>query len=305
MESKKPTDVALDSWATPLLEGTLLARLEKLNLLPGRARDGQDGGRHRSRRLGSAIELAGHREYSFGDDLRLIDWNAYGRLDRLFLKLREREESIDVHFLLDTSTSMGLGRHNKLRYAQRLTAALAYVALAGRDKVEVIAFSRRLGERFPLTGGRANAHRLFAYLQRLRPHDRTDFSQALRHYLALCPQPGLTVIISDFMSPQAIPYLQWMLERNLSTVAIHLLDETELRPTFWGDWQLVECETGSSLEASVGVMAQEDYRRRFQAWCEELEALCLRYGARYLRAETGWPLERVLFRELRLRRILS
>ena len=151
--------------AAALLEPALLRRLESLALLVRRAVSGQMGGERRSRRRGQSVEFADFRNYTPGDDFRLIDWNAYARLDRFMLRLFVAEEELPLNLFLDMSGSMDWGTPNKAATARRLAGAIAYVALAALDRVRLTVFAEG-----PTSGGapyrgRRAAAELFARLQ--------------------------------------------------------------------------------------------------------------------------------------------
>src|SRR5437879_8816300 len=130
----------------PVLKPALLRRLEALALQVRRAVSGQMGGERRSRARGQSVEFADYRNYTPGDDFRYLDWNLYGRLERLFLKLYEEERELPVRIFLDASESMAFGEPRKFDFARQIAAAVGYVALCGFDRVTVAAFPDNPGE---------------------------------------------------------------------------------------------------------------------------------------------------------------
>src|SRR6266550_6820215 len=115
--------------APPLLAPEFMHKLEQLELVSRKIIMGRMKGERKSKRRGSSVEFAEHRNYTVGDDLRHIDCNVYGRLDKLFLKLFLEEEDLHVYTLLDTSQSMDFGDPTKLQYGKQVAAALAFVGL--------------------------------------------------------------------------------------------------------------------------------------------------------------------------------
>src|SRR5512136_3158941 len=124
----------------PLLSPELLRRLEQFQLLAQRRAKSSLKGERRSRARGHSVEFADYRNYVAGDDLRYLDWNLYGRLDRLFLKLYEEERELPVRILLDASESMTFGTPRKFDFARQIAAAIGYVGLCGFDRVSLIGF---------------------------------------------------------------------------------------------------------------------------------------------------------------------
>src|ERR1041385_820013 len=126
--------------AGSLLTPELLRRLEQFQLLAARRAKSSARGERRSRARGQSVEFADYRTYVHGDDFRYLDWNLYGRLERLFLKLYEEERELPVRIFLDASESMSFGQPAKFDFARQVAAAIGYVALSGFDRVSVIPF---------------------------------------------------------------------------------------------------------------------------------------------------------------------
>ena len=146
-----------------------MRRIEKLNIVSKRIFRGRMKGERRSKQRGYSSEFADYRNYVEGDDLRFIDWNIYGRLDRLFLKLFLEEEDLHVHLLVDTSMSMGFGMPHKLDFAKRVAAAIGYIGLANMDRVQVHAFGEGLSGKTSALRGKVSSHKLFSFLEDLEP----------------------------------------------------------------------------------------------------------------------------------------
>src|SRR5262245_27472472 len=123
-----------------LLTPQLLRQLEQFQLLAARRAKSSSKGERRSRARGQSVEFADYRNYVPGDDFRYLDWNLYGRLEKLFLKLYEEERELPVRIFLDASESMTFGEPRKFDFALRVAAAVGYVAMCGFDRVSVIPF---------------------------------------------------------------------------------------------------------------------------------------------------------------------
>src|SRR5437667_11858570 len=139
-----------------LLAPDLLRRLEQFQLLAARRAKSSLRGERRSKARGQSVEFADHRNYVAGDDFRYIDWNLYGRLDRLFLKLYEEERELPVTIFLDASESMTFGEPRKFDFARQVAAAVGYVALCGFHRVSVMTFPDLLQE--PTTESAPKTH---------------------------------------------------------------------------------------------------------------------------------------------------
>src|SRR6187399_1418472 len=128
-----------------LLDPTFMARLDQLDIVSRKILAGKLKGERRSKRRGQSVEFADYRNYVVGDDLRFLDWNIYGRLERLFLKLFFEEEDLHINVILDMSGSMEFGTPAKALYAKRVAAAIAYIGLVNYNRITVSPFSDQYG----------------------------------------------------------------------------------------------------------------------------------------------------------------
>ncbi|HEV3231539.1 MAG TPA: DUF58 domain-containing protein [Candidatus Dormibacteraeota bacterium] len=280
------------------LGAELLARLDRLSVNVRRPVLGQAAGGRRSPRPGTSTEFADFRTYVPGDDFRRIDWNAYGRLDRLLLKLYLGEEDLALNVIVDVSASMAWGEPDKSTYARRLAGALAYVALGSYDRVSVAGLGDALTTPLPALRGRGAAIRLWRALAGLPGGGATDYAAiaASRRPLAR----GVTVLISDFLSDSDLAPALARLRRGGQEVAlVQVLAPREVRPDLSGDIALEDLETGATVDLTVTPAVLHRYAealRRHQAW---LSALTSAHGASFHVAVTDQPLDALLLSTLR------
>src|SRR3984885_5523088 len=164
----------------PLLDPEFLHKLEQLELVSRKIFVGRMKGERKSKRRGSSVEFAEHRNYTYGDNLRHIDWNVYGRLDKLFLKLFLEEEDLHVYTLLDTSRSMDFGTPTKLRYGKQVAAALSFIGLVNHDRVLLDTFTNRLERGLHGIRGRSQMWRVVQYLDHLEATGQSNLTAAAR-----------------------------------------------------------------------------------------------------------------------------
>jgi len=319
--SNRPTDRLFDE--------TFLRKLERLAILSRRAMAGQLQGERRSPKRGQSVEFADFRPYAPGDDFRRIDWNAYARLERFFIKLFVEEQDLTVHLLVDASRSMDWGEPNKLWYAVRAAGALGYVALAGLDRVTVTAFGTGNNQHtarsarqqvvadsvvyFPPRRGKGQALALFSFLQRLTPGGGTHLAPRLRAYAAAAMQPGPLLILSDLLDEGWSEGLRALASRGFEITVLHILSPDEVNPEAgeWlsgeasGDFKLLDVETGAQVEITADYDLLERYRDGLAAWREELRGFCGARGMHYVPIETSLPFEELLFAWLRQRGVLK
>lgn len=279
-----------------LLDAELMDSLEQLELVSRRVLLGRHRGERRSRRKGSGFEFADYRDYAQGDDLRRVDWNLLGRLDMLFLKLFHEEEDLTLAIWIDASKSMGFGTPQKLLYAKRLAAALAYVALCGMDRVVIETAKNRCR---PMRG-KQSLGRILDFLSGIPCEGETDLDASLKDFALRHGEPGVRVVISDFLDKAGYDAaLQWIRRGSADPVLLHILSPQEVEPDFVGDLMLVDSEDGSQTEVSITSAVLRRYRRTLQGFCAGLRDACRARGMQYLFLKTDVPLSSVVMTSLR------
>src|SRR5438045_8144433 len=185
-----------------LLERDFLEKLERLTIQWQRSFPGLVGGHNVSRFAGAGQEFLDHRNFHHGDDLRAVNWRAYMRLEKLFLKMFQVEPRVPVRLLLDTSASMLAHGGGKFEYAKKLTGALCYVGLVRLDSIEVHGFANRLHHRVVSSGGRHRFSRVSDGIMNMQAAGPTDYVAMVREFIGQFQQRGLVIILSDFLDDQ-------------------------------------------------------------------------------------------------------
>ena len=272
--------------------------------------EGLYAGRHRSPYKGRSPEFVDYREYFPGDEIRTIDWKAYARTDRYFVKLFQQETDMNCYVLLDCSASMRYGGREtqqifpdevaKFDYACQLTAALAYLLVKQGDKIALGTFAEKLGPFIPPGGTFPHLYNLMNALERRKPGKPTSVSRALHEAFALCKRKGLLVVISDLLDDPAEIFraLNRYRHRGFAVILFHLLHEHEYRLPPLAHVKFVDAENGEIVRARPADIAAE-YEERLGA---HLKALA--DGARARRIEyqlvtTDTPYSAALERFLR------
>src|SRR6476469_2228446 len=251
---------------TPLLSAEFLHKLEQLELVSRKIFVGRMKGERKSKRRGSSVEFADHRNYTVGDDLRHIDWNVYGRLDKLFLKLFLEEEDLHVYTLLDTSLSMDFGTPTKLHYGKQVAAALAFIGLVNHDRVILDTFASKLDQGIPSVRGRSQMWRVIQYLERMASSGESDLKAASREFAIRHAGKGVVVVISDFLDKHGYEdALRYLLARNMDIYVIHVLCREEVEPALVGDLRLVDAEDDDIAEITVSAPLLKRYKENLNA----------------------------------------
>lgn len=292
-----------------LLPEGVRRKLDPLMLVARKIRAGSMKGERRSVKRGTSIEFADYRNYTPGDDLRKLDWNVYARLEKPYIKLLEDEEDLAVHLLLDISASMnwpaedsqGLdAAHNKLLYAQRLFASLAYISLTTGDRLMMTALTDSGLQRFGPSRGRGQIVPMLRYAHALQASGVADLNAQLRQYALREKRPGLLILISDMFSPTGyIDGLNLLLGKGHEVLFIHVMSPDEVTPPLAGDLRLVDIETDAAQEVTVDANMRAIYQQRLENWLDSIRNDCARKGVHYLMVQTDTPFEKVLLFELR------
>jgi uncharacterized protein (DUF58 family) len=283
-----------------LLEPEFLKKLDQLNLLSRKVFKGRMKGERRSKKKGSSVEFADYRNYIIGDDLRYLDWNAYARLEKLFLKLFMEEEDLDVHFIIDCSKSMSFGKPDKLGYSSKIAAALGYIALSNYDRIMISAVTDRIKDYQPSLRGKSQVFSMFNFLKGLKSEGGTNLTAACREFIIRHKRPGVVIILSDFLDPGGYePALKHFVARQFDCFIMHILDKQELDPQTVGDLRLIDSETETMKEVSITEGLLKRYKATAAAFCAEIENYSLKHGMHYLRTTTDTPFEDLILRYLK------
>jgi uncharacterized protein (DUF58 family) len=270
-------------------DGAFLRRLERLSVLSRRPLQGQAGGPRRSPRRGSSVEFADFRDYCSGDDFRRIDWKAYGRLDRLFVRLYSAEEMTTLTLFLDRSGSMRFGEPSKAVFAARLAAIFSYVALRNYDTVAVAGWGERLDRYHPPRGGKAATAQLWAGIVDLMqsPQGETDFA-SLRTFRHLRRRPGISVVLSDVLSDSDWRGgLRALRGAGQEVNLIQVLAPEELDPRIRGDWKLQDAENRAEVEITLSPRLLKRYHEELAAHTRDIADYCRRHGVAYLQLSSA------------------
>lgn len=285
----------------PLLDRETLERLERLAIRWQQSFQGLLGGNNLSRYAGVGHEFLDHRHYQQGDDLRSVNWRAYLRLGRLFLKMFRTEPRTPVRLLIDTSESMACGGSEngvepKFAYACRLAAALCYIGLVRLESIVIQPFSDSMAENYRSGGGRHRFAGASRFIGGLSTGGSSDFAGATRQFLQAGPSSGLTVILSDFLSNgNDQKALQYLADYGQELMLLHIAGPEDAAPTDQGEFELVDAESGEVLRMSVDRSVIDDYVNAFEQHAHGIEYVALRNGGRYLRLTTDVELGDALY----------
>lgn len=294
-----------DGGSARFLDPAVLAAISGLDLVAQTVVDGFVAGLHRSADFGFSQEFAEYRAYAPGDDLRHVDWNAFARSERLYLKRWRGETSSVLTVLLDASNSMSFASRGvrKSDYARFLAASLCYLAIRKqRDAAGLVVFDDEVRNYVRPSTRQGQLHRVLAALEQAEPHARTRLEAPLRHVEAFVRRRGIVVVLSDFYeAPRAIVRaVEPLRHRGNEVVLFHVLDPGELRLEIGGSSVLVDLESGAQFAVTEEYAARE-YRDRISRHVAELEERAGAAGLGYQLLSTDQPLDTALREYLTVR----
>ena len=305
-----------------LLTPELLRRLEQFQLLAARRAKSSAKGERRSRARGQSVEFADHRTYVPGDDFRYLDWNLFGRLDKLFLKLYEEERELPVRIFLDASESMTFGEPRKFDFARQVAAAIGYVALCGFDRVSVIPFPNAQSrtqtaqaatnptasyqQQSAVEGAlrsvrsKKSSMQFFQNLNALTASGGADLNEALRRGALEARQTGLAIVLSDFLDPAGYESgLTALVGRGFQVNVVQILAPEELAPSTFGDLRLVDSESGGLQEVTFGRYRMKAYQQTVQNFIQRLREFTTKRGINFFMSPSNMDLQDLLLKQLR------
>jgi uncharacterized protein (DUF58 family) len=283
-----------------LFDDEFQRKLEYLAIVSRRVFAGRLRAERRTKKSGSGVEFADHRDYQPGDDFRYLDWNVYQRLERLLLRLYEEEEDLAIYLVLDTSRSMAFGTGDKLRYAKKVVAALAYVGLSNLDRVSVVTTSDRVMDRMPETRGKARIFRVFRFLREVEASGTTDLADALKTFVAQNKRRGLVVLVSDLYDPHGFEKGINVLRYNkFDPFVVHVVDPADARPKLRGDVLLYDCETGDEREVTVTPGVLRSFGEAYDKYLHEVSTYCAGRQVSYVAASVAMPFDELILRVFR------
>ena len=296
-----PTPAPTSGGPVPqLLTAEFMARLGALGVVSKKILAGKLRGERRSKKRGESLEFADHRQYSQGDDLRRIDWNLYGRLEKLFLKLFLAEEDLSVYLLVDGSKSMNYGSVNKFDYARKVAAAVAYIGINNLDRVTLTVSAGGKEHVLSNIRGKKQVFRLFDFLSKMQPDGKTDLQESARRFIIRNRRPGVLLMVSDFMDPEGYEApLKTLIGNRMDVFAVHVLAKEEIEPVLTGDFLLVDSETGERLDVTSSKRLIDNYHKTVRGFCSSLQHFCSPRGISYLFASTDLPFEALVLNYLR------
>lgn len=264
-------------------------------------------GNRKSLRKGNSTEFSDFREYMPGDDLRRMDWNAYARLDKLYIRQYMEEKEAVVSVLIDTSASMDYGVQSKAELAKDLAAVVSFLALGNMDRVRLYDM-KDMGRMLSVGGGRSAFAKVLQFLENLEFSGEVDMLSAVRKMH--CQGAGVTVVISDFLHPVMLredtvrsgyeKLLQYLNYSRQLPVILHTMAAEELHVSLEGVLNLIDAETKSKKRLVVDAKAVDSYERELKYFTERIKKGTDRGRGIYVLCDAGRDRSQLVFQDLRV-----
>jgi uncharacterized protein (DUF58 family) len=253
------------------------------------------GGNRKSRSKGSSVEFSDFREYTMGDDFRRIDWNAYGRFDKLFVKLFMEEQEAMINVFIDSSKSMDFGSPKKSELALKMTGVLAFLALNNLDRVCINSLSKDSFKQSSPVTGRSMFDRCITFLEGISFSGETDLNAIKKKDIR---SRGMSVIISDFFSPEGTEAaIKYLLYKKQDVFLIHVLSPEELNPELEGQIRLLDSETGKVLDVAVTPALLKQYHKKLNEFNNNIKEFCSKMGATYIQVSSADSIDKIIFEQ--------
>ncbi|MDX2119036.1 MAG: DUF58 domain-containing protein [Planctomycetota bacterium] len=292
-----------------LLDADLIARITPLDITSRKVFAGKLKGERRSKKRGQSVEFADHRPYVVGDDLRRIDWNIFGRLDRLFLKLFLEEEDLGLHIIIDASASSDCGEPNKFLFMQKAAMALGYVGLVNLNRVAATAMGAAAGGVVSAVRdlrGRRRTHDLSRFVCGVTPGGNFSFRDAAQRIALTRRGKGVMVVFSDFFFKDGYETgLRLLSGHGYDLFIVQVLSPQEDSPTLTGDLKLKDVEDGDTAEVTISAPLLKRYKQNLDAYRSQLAAFCAQREITYLSVRSDTPIDTLLLDYMRRRGVVQ
>lgn len=283
--------------APVIFDRDFFASLNRLRMLIKLKPSSGLSGSRKSGAKGSSLEFSDFREYILGDDLRRIDWNAYGRMDKLLVKLFVEEKEGMFRIFTDCSTSMDYGKASRGICASRLAAALTYILLGQLDRVSLITGSPKGTLHSKAMTGRQSFARFLTQLEHVRYSKDYDLWNVIKS--EIFHSRGVVILLSDFYTDTDMEaVLKYLTYRKQKVILIHILADEELHPDMEGTLALIDSENDARVKVTMSGDLLKQYDRTLREFLNRCEHAAKKYGAAYVLAASSKPLEETLIKLL-------
>ncbi|HEX8820667.1 MAG TPA: DUF58 domain-containing protein [Archangium sp.] len=284
-----------------LLDSQTLARLQGVKLRARAVMEGVLSGLHKSPHQGQSVEFAEHKEYAPGDELRHLDWKAYGKFDKYYVKRYEHETNLRAIMVVDASASMGYrsGALSKLDVATTLAGALCYLLVRQQDAAGLALMTNGRFQDVPPRASAGHLNVLLDALEHAQPNGGTNLISAADHLAEVLPRRSSVVVLSDFLdeNQESLKRILALRQRKNDVAVFHLVDPAELTFPFDDPTLFLDMEGEGRIEVNPREI-KESYLEEFGAFLANTKSACAEADVDYELVRTDERLDEVLLRFL-------
>ncbi|MFH1228720.1 MAG: DUF58 domain-containing protein [Planctomycetota bacterium] len=277
-----------------------LKRLEAIKQMLKKVLMAGTAGERVSRQKGGRLEFLDHRGYSAGDEIRYIDWNLFGRTEKLYIKEFASEQSRPVYVLMDSSESM----RAKTVYARQLAVVIGYAGLVLGGDIMVGSFpgpDKRIALS-PVFRSNKDLSNLMGFVGKQPVAGQTDIGAALKQMDKPLSRKGLLILVSDLLEDDSQPAHDMLIrfvKRGFQVNVMHLVAEPEANPAFGGEVILHDAETGETRLMKMDKSVKNAYQKRLAGYSDEWKGFCRQHNIQYFYVRTATPLEEMVINFLK------
>lgn len=279
-----------------IFDKDFFTKLNKINMaLNFRLSNGTQGGR-KSKAKGVSVEFSDFREYAPGDDFRRIDWNAYGRLDKLFVKVFMEEREGVFNFFLDKSKSMDQGDDNKGEMALKIVASLGYITINNLDRIVVSGLEDGNIVDLGSGTGKRTFQKLLRDLNNIEFNGATNLGESIRK--RKITGRGVSIVVSDFLNNGGLENLEeglkYLAFKKQQIILIQVLSKEDMEPAIDEEVTLIDSETREEVKMTLNYKVIEEYKKALKTYNNNLKNMAKKYGAKIVFVRSDESLEKVI-----------
>lgn len=279
-----------------IFDKDFFTKLNKINMaLNFRLSNGTQGGR-KSKAKGVSVEFSDFREYAPGDDFRRIDWNAYGRLDKLFVKVFMEEREGVFNFFLDKSKSMDQGDDNKGEMALKIVASLGYITINNLDRIVVSGLEDGNIVDLGSGTGKRTFQKLLRDLNNIEFNGATNLGESIRK--RKITGRGVSIVVSDFLNNGGLENLEeglkYLAFKKQQIILVQVLSKEDMEPAIDEEVTLIDSETREEVKMTLNYKVIEEYKKALKTYNNNLKNMAKKYGAKIVFVRSDESLEKVI-----------
>lgn len=288
------------------LKPEVVAQLANMELRARLVVEGFITGLHKSPYHGFSVEFTEHRQYMPGDEIKHIDWKAYGKTDKYFIKQFEEETNLKSYIILDASRSMDYssnGHLRKVEYASYIAAALSYLMVEQRDAVGLTIYDEKVQTSLPPRATKLYLKQLLKELENLKPGNKTNTAESLHYVAEQIKRRGLVIILSDLFDDPAkvTTAFKHFRHKGNEVIVMQVLDPMERSFAFGTDAVFKDMETDEELTTQPWHI-QKAYQQSMKEFLDYYKKECRENNIDYVLLDTSMPFDKALFEYLNKRR---